>query len=169
MKANQTASSSEGFSLLEVMIALGIFAFVATGISQNLIMTRRMAESNVREVTSISAASGYMEQIKSMEYSKLLTSIRNPEVPLPTVLSEGEPDPVNIGQWIQKEITLDLGEDGESLRTMPFHIRVEVDDFVDSQEGEILGVTIFFAWEAAGTGQRVERGLRTMRSNVPTK
>lgn len=157
-----------GFSLFEVVFALAILAMLAAGISQNLILTRGMAESNIREVTAHAAASGYIEQLKTLEYGVILESVADPAKPLPTVLSQGQPDPLTIGQWMTKEIVIDEDRQTGKKRWMTFHVRVEVDDLAGTETGEAVSIAVFFAWEEARTRHRQERALRTIRSRVPT-
>lgn len=166
MKDN--TETSKGFTLVEVMLAIVILAFIAIGISQNLVMTRGIAETNIRESTANAAASGYLEQIKSMDYERIMSSVRDPDLPLPTVLSQGVADPIYLGQWMEKSIIIDEDAQTGKERRMPFHLRLTVEDLEDSGNGSVLGVTLLFAWEDAKTGARRERSLRTMRSYVPT-
>jgi len=158
----------DGFSLVEVMIAMGLLALVAMGISQNLVLTRGIAETNIREVTANSVVSGYLEQLKSMQYERILISVRDPSTPLPTKLSEGEPDPLYLEQWTTKSVVIDEDRDGKTERTMPLHVWLEIEDLAASGNGRVLGIGIDYAWEDARTGARRDRSLRTMRSFVPT-
>ena len=159
--------ATDGFTLLEVMLAMAILALVAAGVTQNLLLTRGISESNIRDSTAMTAASGYLEQIKAMEYERILASVRDPSTPLPTVLNQGDPDPIPLNQWTTKMIVIDEDIASGIERTMPFHIRVGIDDLAGSGDGSLLGVSVFFAWEDAKTGRRHERALRTMRSYVP--
>ncbi len=165
MKAMQR--TTRGFTLLEVMLAMSILALVAVGVTQNLILTRGISESNIRDSTAVAAASGYLEQIKGMEYERILASVRDPATPLPTVLNQGDPDPIRLDEWTTKMIVIDEEVDNGMKRRMPFHIRVGIDDLEGSGHGSLLGVSVFFAWEDAKTGRRNERALRTLRSYVP--
>jgi prepilin-type N-terminal cleavage/methylation domain-containing protein len=157
-----------GFSLVEVMIAMGLLAMIALGISQNLILTRGIAETNMREATANAAVSGYLEQLKSITYGRILTSIRDTTRPLPTKLSEGQPDPLYLGQWMTKNIVIDEDENGKVQQTMPLHVRVEIEDLSSSGNGRALAIEFEYAWEDARTGARRDRSLRTIRSFVPT-
>lgn len=162
------SGSEKGFSLVEVMIAMAILAVIAMGISQNLILTRGIAETNIREVTANSVISGYLEQLKSMQYERILVSVRDPSKPLPTKLSEGEPDPLFLGQWMTKTVVIDEDKDGNTTRTMPLHVRVGIEDLAANGNGTVLAIEFEYAWEDARSRVRRERSLRTMRSFVPT-
>lgn len=164
----KTESKRNGFTLVEVMLAIFILGFIAIGISQNLVMTRGISETNIRESTAIAAASGYMEQVKSMDYERILSSVRDPDLPLPTILSQGVPDPVHLGVWVEKTIIIDEDAQTGKERTMPFHLNMSIEDLEDSGNGSALAITILYAWEDAKSGNRRERSLRTIRSLVPT-
>jgi prepilin-type N-terminal cleavage/methylation domain-containing protein len=157
-----------GFSLIEVILAMVILAMIAIGVTKGLIMTRGMAETNIREMTANAVASGYIEQLKSMPYARIVSSVRDNAIPLPTVLSLGEPDPLYIGSWETKSIVIDEDMDTGKERRMPLHVMVELDDLESAGNGSILSISLFYAWEDAKTQQRRERALRTMRSYVPT-
>jgi prepilin-type N-terminal cleavage/methylation domain-containing protein len=162
------ARKTSGFTLVEVLLSLVIFAMIALGVTQTLILTRGIAESNIREVTANAVASGYLEQLKSMPYERIVSSVRDTSIPLPTVLSLGEADPLMVGEWLTKSIVIDEDPDLGTERHMPLHVKVEVDDLSGSGNGVILGIELAFAWEDAKTRERRERVLRTMRSYVPT-
>lgn len=152
---------------MEVVIAMGILVMVAAGISQTILQTRGMAETNIREVTANAVVSGYMEQMKSMEYKHLLASIRDDSVPIPTVLNEGEEDPLYNGQWMEKEVVIDEPVDGGSKRKMDLLVKVELEDLAESGHEPAVTMELIYGWEDARSGQRRERALRSMRSYVP--
>lgn len=148
-------------------MALVILGFIGLGVSQNLILTRGFAETSVREVTANAVASGYIEQLKSMEYEKLVASIRNPDIPVPTVLSHGDPDPLFLGVTAVKTIVIDEDPDSGRQRTMELEVLLNMEDLVASGNGRLLSIELQYGWKDAKV-QRVNRGiLRTMRSYVP--
>jgi prepilin-type N-terminal cleavage/methylation domain-containing protein len=168
MKSRTTQFTDGGYTLVEVIIAIVLLALVGIGISQNLVMTRGISETNIRESTAIAAASGYMEQIKSMDYERVLSSVRDPDLPIPMILAQGVPDPIVLGKWVEKTIVIDEDAQTGKERTMPFHVQLTIEDLAASNNGEALAVTILYAWEDAKSGLRRERSLRTIRSLVPT-
>lgn len=154
--------------MVEVILALLILAVIAVGVTRNLVMTRGMAETNIRESSAVAAASGYLEQLKSMEYERIVSSVRDPDLAIPTILARGTPDPLYLDRWMEKQVVIDQDSQTGDERTMPLWVRLEVDDLEASNNGNILGLTLFFAWEDARTGERRDRSMRTMRSLVPT-
>lgn len=153
---------------MEVMISMLILGIIAVGVTQNLVLTRGIAETNIRESTANAAASGYLEQVKSMEFERILTSVKDPDIPIPTVLNQGDADPIPLGEWTTKTIVIDEDLDTGHERLMPFYILMEIEDLEDSGNGDVLGIEVYYGWEDPRTGRRHERSLRTMRSYVPT-
>jgi len=162
------ANNRQGFSLIEVLLAMVILALLTMGISQGLVFARSISETNIREVTANAAASGYLEQLKSMEYATILTSVNDTSVPVPTVLSLGQPDPLLLNQWTTKSVVIDQDPDTGHERRMPLHVRLEIRNLDGAGNGPLLEFSIFYAWEDAKTYRKRERGLRTMRAEVPT-
>lgn len=151
---------------MEVLLALVILAVIAVGVTRNLVMTRGIAETNIRESSAVTAASGYLEQMKSINYEQLLTSVRDPSIPLPTVLTKGKPDPLYINQWMEKNLVIDQDVQTGRQRTMKLWVRLEMEDLKPSNNGDLLSVALYFAWEDAKTGERRDRSMRTMISLV---
>jgi prepilin-type N-terminal cleavage/methylation domain-containing protein len=164
----RNVTATQGFSLVELMIALAVLGMIAVGISQNLILTRGFSETGVREVTANAVASGYIEQLKTMEYEVILTSVRDPSTPLPTVLSHGEEDPLMNGKTLSKKVVIDQDADGKTTRTMDLDVRVDIKDLAASNNGRILSIELTYTWKDAKTGRPQVGKLRTMRSYVRT-
>ena len=59
------------------------------------VQSRRMAESAIRENTAATVAQGYLEQIKSVEYSALEDAIADPTtIAIPTKTDQDTNDPI---------------------------------------------------------------------------
>ena len=63
---------NRALTLIEVMLALSVLAMVSLTILSSVLLSRRLAESNVYENTALTVTQGYLEQIKSMEYDEPL-------------------------------------------------------------------------------------------------
>ena len=61
-----------GFTLVEVMIAMTLFAFVGIGLVLLSLHVRRLAENNVYQAMAYTIAQGYLEQLKSMAWFDLV-------------------------------------------------------------------------------------------------
>lgn len=163
--------NTAGFSLIELMMAMTILGFVGLGITQNLILTRGMAETSVREVTAHAVASGYIEQLKSMEYERIVVSVLDPDTPIPTILSRGEPDELYLGETNYKDVVIDEDAESGSFRTMRMQVELDIENLHNPAAGKhdrILSIELRYTYENAKTRDRQSRTLRTMRSYVPT-
>lgn len=61
----------QGVTLVELMIAMMIFSFVAITMTRALLQARRLAEYNVHLITVNTVIEGYLEQMKSMSLDQL--------------------------------------------------------------------------------------------------
>ncbi len=77
---------NEAFTLMEMMVAMGIFMLLALGLTAGVFQARRLAEGNIVRNTSFTVAQGYLEQIKSMSADEMQASIADPSgTPIPTM------------------------------------------------------------------------------------
>lgn len=101
------------------MLALSVLTMLSLTILSSVLLSRRLAESNVYENTALTVSQGYMEQIKSMQYSDITDCILSGD-PLPcksvSTLAAGpdieEDDPLVIGAENDKQVAIDLKDDG---------------------------------------------------------
>lgn len=156
-----------GFTLLELMIALTLLSIIAMGLTAGNILSRRNAEGAIHESTAVTIATGYMEQLKSMEYQTILASVEDPMIPLPTKINQGTLDPLYLDQWNQKEVTLNINTEGVVVQTMIVEVRPSIMDM--SANGErILGMEMVYRWQRPPDGAMIERAIRGARAWVPT-
>lgn len=154
---------SSGFSLVEVVIAVGILAIVAAGISSVTMLTSRIAYSNIYEFTAHAVVQAYAEQIKSINYSSIRNALRDPvEYSIPTEsLSLGTSaqggdlkieDPLIFGVPIEKKIIVDVEEDENgdlSERTMSMTVLATGNDLNDTVDcWDAIEITLDYTWAA---------------------
>ncbi|MGB0373211.1 MAG: type IV pilus modification PilV family protein [Opitutales bacterium] len=75
---SHTPKNSEkraGFSLVEIIVALTIFAFVSIGIAHGVIQLKTTSRSLTFEQTVDETVQGYISQLKAMDYNELATAI----------------------------------------------------------------------------------------------
>ena len=112
-------TNARALSLIEVILALSILSMISLTILSSVLLSRRLAESNVYENTALTVTQGYMEQIKSMEYSSITDCLITGD-PLPcksvSILAIGpnieEDDPLIIAVENVKTVAVDLRDDG---------------------------------------------------------
>jgi prepilin-type N-terminal cleavage/methylation domain-containing protein len=111
-----------GFTLVEVIMGLLVFAILATTSSVAFVQTQKLAHANVMHNTARTVLQGYVEQIKGIQYYKLLEAMDDPvSIPIPTKsissLSEGEEiqidDTLLFDQENHKNILLDIIDNGD--------------------------------------------------------
>lgn len=77
--------SKEGFSLIEVMTGMAVFAVLALGLMSTVMYSLRSSQLNVMKNTAYATAQGFLEQIKSLPEPVLIEAINDPTgTPLPT-------------------------------------------------------------------------------------
>lgn len=76
-----------GVTLLEVVIAMFIFAIVGAGLITGSMQLRRMAESNVYESNAHSVASGFLEQLFAIDYP-VISNMDDPVLLIAGIYSE---------------------------------------------------------------------------------
>lgn len=165
-----------GYSLVEVVIAVGILAILGAGISSVTMMTSRIAYSNVYENTAHSVVQAYAEQIKSINYAEIRQALDNPaEYDIPTQsLSLGASqeagdlkldDPLIFGVPLEKDIIVDVEkkENGDlAERIMKLTVLATGNDMSQSADcWDAIEVTLDFEWEYS-----TSRGPSTHSSHV---
>jgi prepilin-type N-terminal cleavage/methylation domain-containing protein len=70
-KPSHSNSTSSAFTLVEVMVAILLFGFLALGVSQITMLALRLSYHNVFKTSAYSVMQGYIEQIKSLDDASL--------------------------------------------------------------------------------------------------
>ena len=162
-------TESRGMTLAEIMIAMAVFSLIASGIVGLAIQSRRMAESAIRENTAATVTQGYLEQIKSIEYSALVDAIADPgNVAIGTKTDQDTNDPIMLNVRNQKTLVINSA-DGTATRFMRFWITPTATNLAGTGRRAVT-FTARFEWE--GNDRRVgdirTSTIRFVRSYVPT-
>ena len=80
--ANEKIGQASGFTLVEIMIAFGVFSIMALGSITALLQTRRMSEDNVAQATAAVIAQGIIEQVQLNGYSAIADTATTPNLEL---------------------------------------------------------------------------------------
>lgn len=161
-----------GFSLIEVTVAFFIFTIVSAGLLALSMQSRRHTEENVYESTAVTAAQGYLEQLKNMQYDLLFSD------PIPTEFNQGEPDPITATRppvpadpaswtWNRKSLKMQQTPAG-SPEDLHVYFAVVVEPAANDLS---TAITVHYFWESHAFGTRrlsAMRSIRTIRSRVPT-
>lgn len=180
------------FTLVEVLIAAIILTVTCSGILGMMIQSRRLTEGSIVQNSIVTVMQGYIEQVKSMEYSLLALSL--PSAPavnptIPTVLDATTADPLTLS-WGTPPVTLPaigttpIGAVANTKSiaiknpvvnpndTLTLTIWVWVQDLTDlpNNVGGTKAITMIYTYQARdGARLKSFRGsLRTIRSVVPS-
>jgi prepilin-type N-terminal cleavage/methylation domain-containing protein len=178
-------SLRQAFSLVEVIIALSIFSLMMLGFLSGTVLTRRIAESNIYTNTAMTVAQGYMEQIKSIEYHRVLNALNDPEnVPIPTKgisalggsFSEFD-DPLYFDEVNEKDIVVDIipDEDGSLIDGEPLTMDMRITltgNNLNTGSNPVRAIEIVLEYEYL-TPETIEPSwrsgsIRFVKSFVPT-
>ncbi len=179
IKLNGIRNAKTGFSLIEIMISMGILGFTGLGVLTGLLQSRHMTESAIHENTALTIGQGYIEQIKNMEFGLLDEDI------LPTLFHEGTADTLMVSPLPADPEAGNAGTDKVNVKTvdinntpdedsddMSMNIVVYVDDITDGANGIGDARRIILRYEYVfgnGSRQRDNKSvLYSIRSEVPT-
>lgn len=166
-----------GYSLVEVVVASGLFALLAGGILATTLVIRSTAEETVYQNTALTVGQAYLEQIRSIEYTTLQSAATDATVAFTLIDSSGTPllaadgTPMNNGDWAEETIMLDEDPSGRPIQPMNFRFRPVLTSLRTVTGNQADGVEITLHYEVIynfGLQQRHNGSLRTVRSNVPT-
>ncbi len=159
---------TQGFTIVEALIALAILGILAMAFTAGSLYTRRSAEANVYSSTALTVATGYLEQIKSIEYETLITSVLDPSKPLETMVNQGTADPIYLDRFTDKDVVLNEDEYGNPVQKMRISVKPEITDMEPITGQRILNISLTYRWTPVDTSTQQVRTLRTSRSYVPT-
>jgi prepilin-type N-terminal cleavage/methylation domain-containing protein len=172
--------NANGFTLVEVIVGLLVFAILATSASVAFLQTQKLAHSNVMHNTARTVLQGYVEQIKGVQYHKLLEVIGDPVThPIPTKsissLTEGEEiqidDPLLLNVENHKNILLDIIDKGNGeieSHTMDLYVTPTATNIINSAGIEVLEFTFDYRYESLfkGMGTTHDGSVRFIKTSV---
>jgi prepilin-type N-terminal cleavage/methylation domain-containing protein len=169
-KSQSTAIPSQrrGFSLIEIMLALTLFSMLAMAIIAGVLQVRRMAENAVYQNAAITAATGYLEQMKGMEYQTLVDSIEDVSLAglIPTRIDQGVADYLYNNQRDYRKILIDTDEAGNVESTMDMYFTPRLTNLFATNGLRTVQIELEFEWLDPHTRSLQSRVLKNVRSNV---
>jgi prepilin-type N-terminal cleavage/methylation domain-containing protein len=156
-----------GFSLAEVMIALGLFGIMATAFVGSTMFARRSAESAITENAALNLAQSYMEQLKSFSYGTLMASANDATVPLPTMASETVTDYIYENAYTTKNLVIRTDSGGNTLQSLSVDVMPVITNAQGSDTSwSIIGIEIFYRWTDPVTSTVRTASIRSAKSNL---
>jgi prepilin-type N-terminal cleavage/methylation domain-containing protein len=159
----------DGFTLVEVVVGMLVFAIIATTSSVAFVQTQKLAHSNVMHNTARTVLQGYVEQIKGIQYFKLLESIEDPTAkPIGTKsissLTEGDEiqldDSLFLNQENHKNILLDIVNRGNGVReahTMDLYVTPTATNILNTAGMEVIEFKLDYRYDSAFNGLNAEQ------------
>ncbi len=158
---------------------MSIFVMMSAGLISMTFQVRSTAEENVYQNTALALGQANLEQIRSIDFSRLrdvaLATSGSDTLPLidtqgATITDEGGGVLTN-GEWANETVMLDETQDGTPRQPMTFRFRPLLTDLSTNTSGAASGVEITVFFETTynyGVSRTYRSSLRTVRSNVPT-
>jgi prepilin-type N-terminal cleavage/methylation domain-containing protein len=156
-----------GFSLAEVMIALGLFGIMATAFVGSTMFARKSAESAIAENAALNLAQSYMEQLKSFSFSTLMASANDATIPLPTMTNATTTDYIYENAYTTKTLVIRTDDSGNTAQTLDVSIMPAISN---AQGGDtswsIIGIEVFYRWTDPVTNSIRTASIRSAKSNL---
>lgn len=131
-------STKSGFSLIEVMVALGVFSLLSLGVLALTLNVRKLSEGVVYRDQALTAAQNYADQIRAISYNSFAAAVSDNVINVKqTIVSDSGSisfSTINIPISSKKWVTIDLPlKNPSALRgtkndTMEYRVRAEVVD-----------------------------------------
>jgi len=175
----KTRLPTNGFSLIEVIVGLGIFTMMMIGILHLTFQVRASAEEAVYNNTALTLAQAYLEQMRSIDFATLQAAAEDESRTVDlnlissagTLLTDRNGGVFSNKDWANETIMLDEDEEGNPRQPLKFELRPVLTDLSSVTGGIADGVEIVL-WYRSRYNFGMERTqigtLRTVRSNVST-
>ena len=175
--SRRDAGASQGMTIVEVIIALGLLAILSVSVISVTFQVRSMAEQTVYQNTALTLAQGYMEQVRHLDYTTLQSCALSATVPLPLDKTSGTPvvpesgTVFGNGVWSNERVFLDQTASGTPIQPMDFRFRAVLTSLESATTNLASGVEIIIQYQVTydyGVRRVVNGTLRSVRSSVPT-
>lgn len=160
-------------SLVELVVSLGILTIVAVSMISVTFLIRSTAEQAVYQNSALTLAQGYLEQLRSLDYTSLSTAAASTSSPLALINAAGATvtdeagNALNNGDWAREVVFLDVNANGQNIQPLTFRFRPVLTNMTGTAVG--VELSVFFETTYNWGVTRTYRGaLRSVRSSVPT-
>lgn len=157
--------SLEGFSLIELVVAMFVFTILAAGLSKSIIHTQQVAEDNLYEATALTVASSMIEQIKGVSYALLTDPIQvDGEDGINMLIGNGQTSDLILGEFNELDVPIVTNASGSTDKTMPLRVNPMI-TLMDNESG--YWIEVEYEYDHPKTGRTRSHSLRNARSAVP--
>ncbi|MBP9913187.1 MAG: prepilin-type N-terminal cleavage/methylation domain-containing protein [Opitutaceae bacterium] len=185
-------AAASGFTLVEVMVSSMVMVILLGGVLATLIQSRRLTEGSIYQNSTVTIMQGYIEQIKSMEFSQVnISPASTPTIPvtIATVLDQDTPDALTLSVGtpptsmpaigvvptgaVNNLKVVDINNTPTNTKddlNMTLWIWVQDLTGVSANVSNAKAITLIYTWQFKdGTRTRTYRSsVRTVRSLVPS-
>lgn len=158
-------TSLEGFSLIELVVAMFVFTILAAGLSKSIIHTQQVAEDNLYEATALTVASSMIEQIKGVSYALLTAPIQvDGEDGINMLIGNGQTSDLILGEFNELDVPIVTNASGSTDKTMTLRVNPMI-TLMDNESG--YWIEVEYEYDHPKTGRTRSHSLRNARSAVP--
>ena len=167
------------YTLIEIVIGMTLFIMISLGLISMTFQVRSTAEESVYQNMTLVLGQAYMEQVRSIDFTRLSDIARNVAGSNNFVLfntagniitDEGGGVLTN-NEWAREVVWLDETEAGQPRQPMTFRFRALLTDLGVTTAGAAAGVEITVFFETTynyGVERTYRSSFRSVRSDVPT-
>lgn len=162
---SKSPAATAGFSLIEAVITLGIFAFIMLGIIGGTFHARKSSEATVHTALADSVTLGFLEQIKNIDYPVLRNAALGVGGSTITLfVDSAQPIQVTLNQtdFTDLQVPLDTDLGGNVSRTMDYSFRPRV---IVDENLPLLTIVVEYQWTTPLVGLR-QHTMSVSRSAV---
>lgn len=166
-----------GVTLVELMVALGLFAMLSISVIAVTFQVRSMSEQVVYQNTALTLAQGYMEQIRHLDYTTLQAAAVSNTVAIPLDQTTGAAVTAvaggifRNGSTSREIIYLDQNAQGTPIQPLTFQFTPTLVSLEALSSPIASGVEITIDYQITynfGVTRTIRGALRSARSSVPT-
>lgn len=159
-------SSGRGFSLVEALIGMSVFAISAVALTQLIIFTRYQSESTLRRQAAETMAYGILEYCVTLTNNELILT------PLTVPLSDGTKLTFNGDDYVTASFKLKDSETGSDF-ILPMKVKLEITDELSNADAPRVEIKVTYLWPKTQNGVDINneenwemREFFTARSNI---
>lgn len=172
-KCMRSQSGTSAFTLVEVMVSMTLFAFLAAGTVYASLQARSWSEQIVRESIATAVASGFLEQMTAAEFAILMDSVVDRSQPFGFITRDGQAlnppktlTPMSSTDWgdpIVVPLVDKRDDDGNVIvgPSMNMWLIPAAEAAVDSPN-DAIAIRLHFRWQTGRKGGEEVTARRTL-------
>lgn len=179
MGNHNSGQRHQAYTLIEVVIGMTLFIMISLGLISMTFQVRSTSEESVYQNMTLVLGQAYMEQIRSIDFSRLSDIARNVAGnnnfvlynTAGNIITDEGGGVLTNNEWAREVVWLDETETGQPRQPMTFRFRPLLTDLGVTTSGAAAGVEITVFFETTfnyGVERTYRSSFRSVRSDVPT-